>query len=85
MFTKLTLRLEKSLIENAKSWAEENQISLSQLVSMLFKGLERKRDLSDLTLWTKKLMGIAADKNQKSLTDSEIREDYADYLEKKYK
>ena len=43
MFTKLTLRLEKDVIEDAKSWADENQVSLSQLVSMLFKSLRVKR------------------------------------------
>ncbi len=30
MQTKLTLRLEKDLIEGAKEWAEKNDISLSQ-------------------------------------------------------
>lgn len=86
MFTKLTLRLEKNVIEDAKSWADENRVSLSQLVSMLFKSLGQKRKpVSDLTPWTKKLMGIAREKGKKPPTDEELKESYVDYLEEKYK
>lgn len=86
MFTKLTLRLEKNVIADAKSWADENQVSLSQLVSMLFKSLGVKRKhASDLTPWTKKLMGIAREKGKKQSTDEELKESYIDYLEEKYK
>lgn len=86
MFTKLTLRLEKNVIEHAKTWANENQVSLSQLVSMLFKNLGSKRKLSsELTPWTKKLMGIAKEKGKRPTTDEEVKESYIDYLEEKYK
>lgn len=86
MFTKLTLRLEKDVIEEAKSWADENRVSLSQLVSMLFKSLGQKRKpVSGLTPWTKKLMGIARGKGKKTPTDKELKESYIDYLEEKYK
>ncbi len=86
MFTKLTLRLEKNVIDEAKSWAEENRVSLSQLVSMLFKSLGGKRKpVSDLTPWTKKLMGIAKEKSKRPSTDKELKESYVDYLEEKYK
>lgn len=86
MFTKLTLRLEKNVIEDAKSWADENRVSLSQLVSMLFKSLGGKRKhASELTPWTKKLMGIASEKGKKQPTDEELKESYIDYLEEKYK
>lgn len=86
MFTKLTLRLEKNVIEDAKSWADENHVSLSQLVSMLFKSLGRQsKPVSDLTPWTRKLMGIAKQKGKKPPTDEKLKESYVDYLEEKYK
>ena len=86
MFTKLTLRLKKNIIEDAKFWADENQVSLSQLVSMLFESLGRKRKpVADLTPWTKKLMGIAKGKGRKSPSDEDMKESYIDYLEEKYK
>lgn len=86
MFTKLTLRLEKNVIEDAKSWADENQVSLSQLVSMLFKSLGRQsKPAADLTPWTRKLMGIAKQKGKKPPTDEKLKESYVDYLEEKYK
>lgn len=85
MFTKLTLRLEKDVIEDAKSWADENHVSLSQLVSMLFKSLGHKRKLaSELTPWTKGLMGIAKEKGKRPPTDEEVKESYLDYLEAKH-
>lgn len=86
MFAKLTLRLEKNVIEDAKDWADENQISLSKVVSMLFKSLGRKRtQVSELTPWTRKLMGIAKEKGRNPPTDKETKEAYIDYLEEKYK
>lgn len=86
MFAKLTLRLEKNVIEDAKDWADENQISLSKVVSMVFKSLGRKRtQVSELTPWTRKLMGIAKEKGRNLPTDKEMKEAYVDYLEEKHK
>ncbi len=86
MFAKLTLRLEKNVIEDAKDWADENQISLSKVVSMVFKSLGRKRaQVADLTPWTRKLLGVAKEKGRKPPTDREMKEAYIDYLEEKYK
>lgn len=86
MFAKLTLRLEKNVIEEAKTWADDNQISLSKVVSMVFKSLGKKRaQVSDLTPWTRKLMGIAKEKSRNPQTDKEMKESYIDYLEEKYK
>lgn len=86
MQTKLTLRLEKTLIEGAKEWAEKNDISLSQIVAMFFKRLlPHKEEMGNFHPFTRKMLGIAKKKNKKSPTDSEIRESYISYLEEKYK
>lgn len=86
MFSKLTLRLKIDDIENAKRWAERNNTSLSQLVSMLFRFLGNKEKTGmELTPWTKKLMGAAKAKGKKAPTDKIVKNAYVDYLEEKYK
>ncbi len=86
MQTKLTLRLEKNIIEGAKKWAAKNEISLSQIVSMVFKRLlPHEPEVGDLQPFTRKMLGIARRKNQKPPSDSEVKESYRSYLEKKYK
>lgn len=86
MQTKLTLRLEKTLIEGAKEWAEKNDISLSQIVSMVFKRLlPHKEETAELHPFTRKILGIARKKNKKPPTDSEVKESYVSHLEHKYK
>ena len=55
MQTKLTLRLEKNLIEVAKEWAEKNDVSLSQIASMVFKRLlPHKQEAAELHPFTRK-------------------------------
>lgn len=87
MQTKLTLRLEDALVEKAKAWAKERQISLSQAVAEFFAQLpERKtrKKPSSLSPWTRRLVGAAAGKG-KAPTDEEVRRDYLDHLQAKYR
>lgn len=86
MFSKLTLRVKTDYIETAKTWAERNNTSLSQLVSMLFQSLGSKEKMgTELTPWTKKLMGVAKVKGKKAPSDESVKDAYVDYLEEKYK
>lgn len=86
MQTKLTLRLEKSLIDGAKEWAEKHEVSLSQLVAGLFQRLSPHKSVGiDLHPFTRKILGIARKKGKKPPTDSEVKESYISYLEEKYK
>ena len=86
MQTKLTLRLEKSLIDQAKAWADEKQLSLSHVVAMIFQRLTatepRKEELHP---FMKKIIGVGKKKVPAPLTDKEAKEAYYNYLEEKYK
>ncbi len=79
MQTKLTLRLEKALVEKAKLYAEQSGKSVSQMVADYFSTLDEdvSTELSDLPPITRSLSGIL--KNT-SVTE----QDYYDYLETKH-
>jgi len=80
MNTKLTLRLDKSLIQNAKIYAKKEGKSISQIVAEYFKAIRGKADnLKGVRLKpiTSKLYG--------SLRNSAVsKKDYKDYIERKY-
>jgi uncharacterized protein DUF6364 len=79
MQTKLTLRLEDQLIEQAKSYAAQAGKSVSQIVSDYFKLLtsQRTKVNSPSTPVTQSLRGL--------LRESELDEtDYKKYLEEKH-
>jgi hypothetical protein len=84
--TKLTLRLDEDLIEQAKAWAKARDMSLSDAVAQYFKALAYKNVESQLSERTRRLIGIARRPGEeRAPTDEEIREEYIDYLEKKYR
>lgn len=78
MKNKLTLRLDKALINRAKKHASKKGTSVSQLVANYFSVLEEEEDSSEtFSPITASLIGI--------LKDSEVEEkDYKSYLEEKY-
>lgn len=79
MQTKLTLRLEDQLIEQAKSYAAKAGKSVSQVVADYFKMLttEKTKPTFPSTPITKSLRGL--------LRDSKLDEkDYKKYLERKH-
>ncbi|ARA93098.1 hypothetical protein AWN76_007940 [Rhodothermaceae bacterium RA] len=87
--TKLTLRLDRDLIEAAKRYADEQGTSLSRLVAGYFRALARQteaerqpqaeEDWKDrLSPWTRSLLG------RKPAVDLD-EEDYYRYLEEKHR
>ena len=79
MHTKLTLRLEDHLIEQAKSYAAQAGKSLSQIVADYFKVLtsQTNKGNSPAAPVTQSLRGL--------LRDSKLDEkDYRNYLEEKH-
>ena len=77
MQTKLTLRLESTLIEQAKIYAKQCDKSLSQVVSDYFQLLTNDKKNMSLPPLTKSLIGIL------ELKEVGI-DDYKKHLEGKY-
>lgn len=77
MQTKLTLRLENELIQHAKSFANRQDKSLSQVVADYFQALVQPSDKPEIPPITQSLTGIMSG-HQVS------QEDYKKYLEDKH-
>ncbi len=78
MQTKLTLRVEKSLIERARQYARKSGKSLSQMVGEFFAVLEEPAAEESLGPVTRKLRGV--------LKGVDLdRSDYRRHLEEKYR
>ncbi len=81
MDRKLTLSLNSSVIENAKIYAKNNNISLSKLIESYLAALTKSdENTTELTPLVKNLSGVIE-------LDAHFDEKgaYADYLTKKYK
>lgn len=80
MKAKLTLTLNKSLIEEAKEYAKSSNISLSTIVERYFNSLleERQNQEKDSTPWGDHLPGMNHFDREFDLID------YSDYLIDKY-
>ena len=78
MDTKLTLKLNKKIIERAKIYASEKNVSLSKLIeNRLFRITDSKSYNSEITPLVESLSGV--------LSEMEFdKENYTDYLDKKY-
>jgi glycine cleavage system pyridoxal-binding protein P len=81
MDSKLTLKLNKEVIEKAKRYAELKKISLSRLVEsylqLLVKEETKKESISPLVESLSGVIDLPADYNEK--------ERYSEYLAEKYK
>lgn len=86
MQTKLTLRLESQLIENAKIYAENTGKSLSQIVSDYFQALQHqdlsKKKTTETPPITQALEGILL--SPKTQAKKINKNNYYEYLEKKH-
>jgi hypothetical protein len=77
MQTKLTLRLEDSLIQQAKSYAKQHEKSLSQVVADYFQILTQQSQKPGISPVTKSLIGILDSNNVD-------KKNYKKHLEEKY-
>lgn len=82
MDTKLTLSLDIGVIEQAKRYAKANKISLSKLIESYLASLTENNaeNETEITPLVKSLSGVISLDE-----DFDIKEDYGDYLTKKYK
>ena len=82
MQTKLTLRIDSDLIEEAKKVAEERNVSLSRMAADLLRSVTKREGsipMEELPPVTKSLYG-----SLKSGPAIDPSEEYRDFLEKKY-
>lgn len=80
MNTKLTLQLDKDVIEQAKTYARNQNISLSKLIESILSKLVAEQGDSQISPLVKSLSGVI-----ELSEDDNVREDYTNYLEQKYK
>ncbi len=81
MDVKLTLNVEKSIVEEAKSYAKSQKVSLSHLIETYLYSLTRKKgNAVEITPIVKSLSGVINLEN-----DFDYKAGYADYLVEKYK
>jgi hypothetical protein len=81
METKLTLRLNKTVIEKAKEYALSHNISLSRMVETYFKSITvSKKGLPEITPLVESLSGVIQNTN-----DLDYKEGYSAFLNEKYK
>ena len=81
MEAKLTLKLDKGVIEKAKEYAKKKNISLSRMVERYFKSFVEKKQNKEkkYSPLVEELSGIInLDK------DFDFKEDYTNYLIEKY-
>lgn len=81
MDKKLTLSLDKSIIESAKDYAKLNNISLSKLIESYLTTLTKpKRSSTEITPLVESLSGVI-----NLDEDFDVKDAYTNYLIEKYK
>jgi hypothetical protein len=78
METKLTLKLDKDVIQSVKKYAQDNNKSLSKLVEQYFRKLVSEvEERPKYTPLVEELSGVLSEKDLQGI-------DYVGYLEAKY-
>jgi len=82
MDTKLTLKLNQKIIENAKKYASDKKMSLSRIIEAYLQSLTSEKNETDFEI-SPFVKSMATGINVP--TDLDYKEDYSDYLMEKYK
>ncbi len=81
MDKKLTLSLNGTVIENAKTYAKSNNISLSKLIESYLNSLTKcNKDETNITPLVASLSGVITLDE-----DFDVKDSYTEYLIEKYK
>jgi hypothetical protein len=81
MDTKLTLKLNKRIIDRAKHYAKGHRTSLSRMVESYLDAVTKtKKGDIEITPLVENLSGVISLSN-----DYQYKDEYANYLKKKYK
>lgn len=80
MNTKLTLNLNKQIIESAKDYARNHKTSLSQLIENYLSSLTKKEEKEiKVSPLVESLTGIIPNEQE-----NDYKQEYYEYLNKKY-
>lgn len=81
MNTKLTLNLDRHVIDRAKDYAKNHQVSLSQLIENYLDSLTNKDDKKDVRVspLVESLTGVIPHEDE-----TDYKKEYYEYLNKKY-
>jgi hypothetical protein len=85
MQTKLTLRMDDSLVIRAKSWARIRGVSLSQVVASMLEQLPARHGEDKLSPWTARLVGVGRRRKRQPLTDAAVREAHANHVAERHR
>jgi hypothetical protein len=83
METKLTLRLNDSVIERAKMYARSHKVSLSKMIESYLDSITKQNEVEkriSITPLVESLSGVI-----ELPTEYDYKKEYRDYLEEKYK
>jgi dsDNA-specific endonuclease/ATPase MutS2 len=81
MDTKLTLKLDKTIIEKAKKYASQHKTSLSKMIENYLNSITRKSQSNlEITPLVESLSGVI-----KIEKDFDYKKEYASHLDEKYK
>lgn len=84
MDTKLTLKLNEGIIAKAKKYASKNNSSLSRLIENYLDSLtSEQKDDFEISPFVKSISN--GNSIPTDIDDKKLREEYIDYLEKKYR
>ena len=79
MNTKLTLNLNKTIIESAKDYAKNHKTSLSKLIETYLNSITKKENSTDdVSPLVESLTGVIPDEN------TNYKKEYQDFINKKY-
>ena len=79
MESKLTLKLNKDIIDLAKTYAKERNISLSKLIENYLQTVTLRRNKKiEISPLVESLTGVI------NLSDKDYNKDYTDFLSQKY-
>jgi len=79
MDSKLTLKLNENVIERAKQYAKENNISLSRMIENYLQAVTiRQNNKIKISPLVESLTGVI------ELDKKDYRKDYSDFLSQKY-
>jgi len=84
MQSQLIVDLDDALIKKAENWAQMRQISLSEAIALLLQQLPSSDQPLTLSPWTQSLVGLSNSEGETS-QESQLQQQYIDYLEEKYR